>query len=89
MSPSGAITSSSVSADGVRVTATGRLSGNSGGGSYMRADSCAGRWTANRNQPRSAANIGISGAEPEPELSPILSGFAAYYDPSLFRQSGS
>jgi hypothetical protein len=49
MSPGGGITSSSVGADGVRVTATGRLSGNSGGGSYTRGDGCAGNWTANRN----------------------------------------
>ncbi len=49
MSPSGGITSSSVGADGVRVTATGRLSGNSGGGRYTRADGCAGNWTATRN----------------------------------------
>ena len=49
MSPSGGITSSSVGADGVRVTATGRLSGNSGGGRYTRADGCVGNWTATRN----------------------------------------
>jgi hypothetical protein len=49
MSPNGGITSSSVGADGVRVTASGRLSGNSGGGSYMRADGCGGHWTATRN----------------------------------------
>ncbi len=49
MGPGGSITSSSVGADGVRVTATGRLSGNSGGGRYTRADGCGGNWTATRN----------------------------------------
>ena len=49
LSPNGAITSSSVGSDGVRLTATGRLSGNSGGGTYMRTDGCGGRWTATRN----------------------------------------
>jgi hypothetical protein len=49
MGPGGSITSSSVGADGVRVTATGRLSGNSGGGRYTRADGCAGNWAATRN----------------------------------------
>jgi hypothetical protein len=49
VSPSGSITSTSVGADGVRITASGRLSGSSGGGRYTRADGCAGNWTATRN----------------------------------------
>jgi hypothetical protein len=35
--------------DGLVLTATGRLSGNSGGGSFRRSDGCVGRWTAARN----------------------------------------
>ena len=38
----------SVGDDGVALTASGRMSGNSGSGSYRRADGCVGRWTARR-----------------------------------------
>ncbi len=48
VSPSGAINTHGVGDDGVSITASGRLSGNSGGGSYMRADGCGGRWSATR-----------------------------------------
>ena len=48
VSPSGAYRSSAVGDDGVALTATGRMSGNAGSGTYMRADGCAGRWTAAR-----------------------------------------
>jgi hypothetical protein len=48
ISPDGTYRSASVSADGVALTATGRMSGNSGSGSYWRADGCNGRWTAKR-----------------------------------------
>jgi hypothetical protein len=44
----GTYRSASVSDDGVALTATGRMSGNSGSGSYRRADGCNGRWTARR-----------------------------------------
>jgi hypothetical protein len=44
----GAIRSTSVGNDGVTVSATGRLSSNSGGGTYTRTDGCAGRWSATR-----------------------------------------
>jgi hypothetical protein len=44
----GAYRAASVADDGVALTATGRMSGNSGGGSYRRADGCVGRWTARR-----------------------------------------
>ena len=37
-----------IAGDGVRLTANGRLSGNSGRGTYMRADGCGGNWTASR-----------------------------------------
>ncbi len=47
VSPSGAIRASTV-VDGVRLTVTGRLSGNKGAGSYRRSDGCIGRWTASR-----------------------------------------
>lgn len=48
VSPNGAWYSTSVGDDGVGLTATGRLSGSSGSGSYRRTDGCAGRWTARR-----------------------------------------
>jgi uncharacterized caspase-like protein len=48
VSPDGTYRSATVSADGVALTATGRMSGNSGSGSYRRADGCNGRWTARR-----------------------------------------
>jgi hypothetical protein len=48
VSPDGTYRSASVSDDGVALTATGRMSGNSGSGSYRRADGCNGRWTARR-----------------------------------------
>ena len=46
--PDGTYRSASVSDDGVALTATGKMSGNSGSGSYKRADGCNGRWTARR-----------------------------------------
>jgi hypothetical protein len=48
VAPNGAYHSSAVGEDGVGLTAVGRLSGNSGGGTYMRADGCGGRWSATR-----------------------------------------
>jgi hypothetical protein len=48
VSPDGAYRSASVGDDGVGLTATGRMSGNTGSGSYRRADGCNGRWTAKR-----------------------------------------
>jgi hypothetical protein len=48
VSPDGTYRSASISADGVAMTATGRMSGNGGSGSYRRADGCNGRWTAKR-----------------------------------------
>jgi hypothetical protein len=48
VSPDGTYRSASVSDDGVALTATGKMSGNSGSGSYRRADGCNGRWTAKR-----------------------------------------
>jgi uncharacterized caspase-like protein len=48
VSPEGAYRASSVGADGVRLTATGRMTGNSGSGSYRRADGCNGRWAAKK-----------------------------------------
>jgi hypothetical protein len=48
--PDGAYRTASVSDDGVALKATGKMSGNSGGGSYRRADGCAGRWTARKQQ---------------------------------------
>jgi hypothetical protein len=48
VSPDGAYRSASVGDDGVALTATGRMSGNTGTGSYRRADGCNGRWTAKR-----------------------------------------
>jgi hypothetical protein len=46
--PDGAYHSASVGDDGVALTSTGRMSGNTGSGSYRRADGCNGRWTAKR-----------------------------------------
>jgi len=48
VAPNGAYHSSGVGADGVRLTASGHLSGNSGSGTYMRSDGCGGRWSATR-----------------------------------------
>jgi hypothetical protein len=48
VSPDGTYRSASVSADGVPLTATGRMSGNTGSGTYRRADGCNGRWTAKK-----------------------------------------
>ena len=48
VAPNGAYHSSGVGDDGVRLTAVGRLSGNSGSGTYMRSDGCGGRWSATR-----------------------------------------
>ncbi len=48
VSADGTYRASSVGADGVRLTATGRMSGNSGSGSYRRADGCNGRWAAKK-----------------------------------------
>lgn len=48
ISPNGAYSSASVSEDGVALTSTGRMSGNSGSGTYRRADGCMGNWTARR-----------------------------------------
>jgi Caspase domain len=48
VSADGSYRSASISADGVPLTASGRMSGNSGSGSYRRADGCNGRWTAKR-----------------------------------------
>jgi hypothetical protein len=48
VSPNGAYHSASVGDDGVAMTATGRMSGNAGSGSFRRADGCVGRWSARR-----------------------------------------
>jgi hypothetical protein len=48
VSPNGAYRAVAVGSDGVSLTATGRLSGNSGSGTYVRSDGCAGRWTASK-----------------------------------------
>jgi hypothetical protein len=48
VSPDGSYRAATVGADGVPLTATGRMSANTGSGSYRRADGCAGRWTARR-----------------------------------------
>jgi len=44
----GAYRASGADRDGVALTAVGRLAGNSGSGTYMRADGCKGRWSATR-----------------------------------------
>lgn len=44
----GAYHAHAVGNDGVPLTASGRLSANSGSGTYMRADGCGGRWSATR-----------------------------------------
>jgi hypothetical protein len=46
--PNGAYRATSVGADGVPLTATGKMSGNSGSGTYRRADGCNGRWAAKK-----------------------------------------
>jgi hypothetical protein len=46
--PDGAYRSASIGDDGVALRSTGRMSGNTGSGSYRRADGCNGRWTAKR-----------------------------------------
>jgi hypothetical protein len=46
VSPSGAYHGVSVGNDGIRLTASGRLSGKSGSGTYARSDGCVGRWIA-------------------------------------------
>jgi hypothetical protein len=48
ISPDGDYNSTAVGIDGVVVTSIGKMSGNSGGGSFKRADGCVGRWTAQR-----------------------------------------
>jgi hypothetical protein len=48
ISPDGDYNSTAIGKDGVVVTSTGKMSGNSGGGSFRRADGCVGRWTAQR-----------------------------------------
>ena len=45
VSPNGAIRSVGA-ANGLAFTATGRLVGNSGGGTFKRSDGCNGRWSA-------------------------------------------
>jgi hypothetical protein len=49
ISPDGDYNSTALGNDGVVVTSTGKMSGNSGGGSFKRADGCVGRWTAQRS----------------------------------------
>jgi hypothetical protein len=46
--PDGAYRSASIGDDGVALTSTGRMSGNTGSGTYRRADGCNVRWTAKR-----------------------------------------
>jgi uncharacterized caspase-like protein len=48
VSPDGTYRAASVGADGVPLTAAGKMSGNSGGGTYRRADGCNGRWAARK-----------------------------------------
>jgi hypothetical protein len=48
VSSGGAYRATAGGAGGLVSTATGRLSGNSGGGSFRRSDGCVGRWTASR-----------------------------------------
>jgi hypothetical protein len=48
ISPDGDYRSTAVGNDGVALTSTGKMSRNSGGGSFRRADGCVGRWTARR-----------------------------------------
>lgn len=47
VSPSGA-TRTSGSVQGLSWTSTGRFSGRSGSGSFVRSDGCIGRWTASK-----------------------------------------
>jgi hypothetical protein len=49
ISSDGDYNSTAVGNDGVVVTSIGKMSGNSGGGSFRRADGCVGRWTAQRS----------------------------------------
>jgi hypothetical protein len=46
VSPNGGYHAVSVGNDGIRLTASGRLWGNRGSGTYSRSDGCAGRWIA-------------------------------------------
>jgi hypothetical protein len=46
--PNGSYRATSIGADGVRLTATGKMSGNNGSGTYRRADGCSGRWAAKK-----------------------------------------
>jgi hypothetical protein len=48
VAPNGAYHSHAVGSDGIALTATGRLAGSSGSGTYMRSDGCGGRWSATR-----------------------------------------
>ncbi len=48
VSASGAYHAVGVGGRGVVSTATGRLSGNTGGGSFRNSDGCVGRWTATK-----------------------------------------
>jgi hypothetical protein len=48
VSPNGVYRSASMGDDGIAMTATGRMSGNAGSGSFRRADGCVGRWSARR-----------------------------------------
>jgi len=47
VSPNGATTSGG-SASGLSWTSSGRFSGRSGSGSFVRSDGCSGRWTASK-----------------------------------------
>lgn len=47
VSPNGS-TRTSGSASGLSWTSTGRFSGRSGSGSFVRSDGCSGRWTASK-----------------------------------------
>lgn len=47
VSPNGA-TRTGGSASGLSWTSTGRFSGRTGGGSFVRSDGCTGRWTASK-----------------------------------------
>lgn len=48
VSPSGAYHAVTVGNDGIVTTASGRISGNSGSGTYTRSDGCSGRWSSTR-----------------------------------------
>ena len=47
VSPNGATTGAGT-AEGVSWTSSGRFSGRTGSGSFVRSDGCAGRWTASK-----------------------------------------